>query len=81
VDWGLPVSPSKAYGDGIDLLAKLRERFSVPGVLVTGHDPEKAGAQFEKRGFMPRPPVLGKPVDPARLRAALQKLVATAPRA
>lgn len=78
VDWGLPMSPSKAYGDGIDLLAKLRERFAVPGVLVTGHDPEKARAQFQKRGLSPTPPVLGKPVDPERLRATLQRLLASA---
>jgi len=78
VDWGLPVSPSKAYGDGIDLLATLRERFSLPGVLVTGHDPEKAGASFDRRGLTPRPPVLRKPVDPEQLRAALAKLVAAA---
>jgi signal transduction histidine kinase/ActR/RegA family two-component response regulator len=81
VDWALPVSPSKAYGDGIDLLTTLRERFGVPGMLVTGHEPEKAGAQFAKRGFRPQPPVLGKPVEAERLRATLQKLLATAPKA
>jgi signal transduction histidine kinase len=80
VDWALPVSPTKAYGDGIDLLATLRQRFSVPGVLVTGHDPEKAGANFERRGLSPRPPVLRKPFDPEQLRAVLQKLLAAAPK-
>jgi len=81
VDWALPVSPSRAYGDGIDLLATLRQRFSLPGVLVTGHDPEKACEHFDKRGLAPRPPVLRKPVDPAQLRAALQKLLAASPKA
>jgi CheY-like chemotaxis protein len=73
VDWALPVSPSKAYGDGIDLLATLQQRHALPGILVTGHDPEAALLQLQKRGLTPLPPVLRKPVDAASLAAAVQK--------
>ena len=67
----MPVSPSKAYGDGIDLLVAFRKRFSLPGILVTGHPVDSAQAELEKRGITPAPVVLGKPVE-AVARAATE---------
>lgn len=75
VDWALPVSPSLAYGDGIDLIATFHRRFALPALLVTGHEPESAVAQFRKLGLNPPPPVLRKPCDAATLLAAVQKLL------
>jgi CheY-like chemotaxis protein len=75
VDWALPVSPSLAYGDGIDLIATLRRRFSLRVILVTGHDPVAATAQLEKHKLTPAPPVLRKPVDAATLLTTVQKLL------
>lgn len=75
VDWALPVSPSLAYGDGIDLLATLRHRFSLSAILVTGHDPAKALAQAEKRNLNPPPRVLQKPLRSEVLLDAAHQLL------
>jgi signal transduction histidine kinase/CheY-like chemotaxis protein len=75
VDWALPVSPSLAYGDGIDLIAAFRQRFSLPAILVTGHEPDRATAQLRRRDLNPLPPVLGKPLEAATLLATVQKLL------
>ena len=75
VDWALPVSPSRAYGDGIDLMASLRQRFSLPAVLVTGHDPARARDQLSARNLKPLPPVLRKPLRAEELLDAVRQLL------
>ncbi len=75
VDWALPVSPSRAYGDGIDLMASLRQRFSLPAVLVTGHDPARARDQLSARNLNPLPPVLRKPLRAEELLDAVRQLL------
>ncbi|MBI4462556.1 MAG: response regulator [Acidobacteria bacterium] len=75
VDWALPVSPSRAYGDGIDLIATFRHRFSLPAILVTGHKPSVALAQVRKADLTPPPPVLRKPVETDALLETVQKLL------
>ena len=75
VDWALPVSPSRAYGDGIDLMASLRQRFSLPAVLVTGHDPARARDQLSARNLKPLPPVLRKPLRAEELLDAVHQLL------
>ncbi len=75
VDWVLPVSTTLAFGSGIDLIAVLQQRFSVPSVLVTGHDPETAAGELVKRDLHPLPPILRKPLERPVLLAALQKLL------
>ncbi len=76
VDWALPVSPSKTFGDGIDLLIAFRKRFSLPGILVTGHPLDSVQAELEKRDVSPMPAVMHKPIEAAALAAALQQLLA-----
>ncbi|HXE74749.1 MAG TPA: protoglobin domain-containing protein [Candidatus Xenobia bacterium] len=78
VDWALPVSASKAFGDGIELLITFRKRFALPGVLVTGHPLDAAEAELRKRGVTPAPVVLRKPVEAAELAATLKQLLAAA---
>lgn len=73
VDWVLPVSPSRVYGDGIDLVATLRERFSVPAVVMTGHEPGGALEALERRHLTS--PILRKPFEPAAVLSALRKLL------
>lgn len=75
VDWALPVSPSRAYGDGIDLMASLRQRFSLPAVLVTGHDPARARDQLSARNLKPLPPVWRKPLRAEELLDAVRQLL------
>lgn len=75
VDWALPVSPSLAYGDGIDLIATFHRRFTLPAVLVTGHEAARATARLRQRDLNPLPPVLRKPLDAAHLLAAVQQLL------
>ena len=75
VDWALPVSPGKAYGDGVDLVATLRQRFSLAAILVTGHQPEAARAQLVKHRLNPTPPVLSKPVEVGTFLATIQQLL------
>ncbi len=78
VDWALPVSPTKAFGDGIDLLLAFRKRFALPGILVTGHPLDSVQAELEKRGISPAPVMLRKPVEAAALAAALKRLLTRA---
>lgn len=75
VDWALLVSPSLAYGDGIDLMASLRQRFSLPAILVTGHDPARARDQLRARNLKPLPPVLHKPLRAEELLDAVRQLL------
>jgi CheY-like chemotaxis protein/two-component sensor histidine kinase len=77
VDWVLPVSPTLAYGNGIDLIAALRQRFGVPTVLVTGHASQRAAAELARRDVSPLPPILQKPLDDQALTATLQKVLNT----
>jgi signal transduction histidine kinase/ActR/RegA family two-component response regulator len=77
VDWVLPVSPTLAYGNGIDLITALRQRFGVPTVLVTGHASQRAAAELARRDVKPLPPILQKPLDDEALRAALQRVLNT----
>jgi len=76
VDWVLPVSTSLAYGNGIDLVAAFQSRFSLPSVLVTGHEPDRAQAEVARRNLAPAPPILRKPLDAAGLRETMQKIIA-----
>ena len=76
VDWVLPVSTSLAYGNGIDLVATFQSRFSLPSILVTGHEPERAQAELAQRNLSPAPPILRKPLDAALLRETMQKVIA-----
>jgi signal transduction histidine kinase/CheY-like chemotaxis protein len=76
VDWVLPVSTSLAYGNGIDLVAAFQSRFSLPSILVTGHEPERARAEIARRDLSPAPPILRKPLDAAVLRETMQKIIA-----
>jgi CheY-like chemotaxis protein len=69
------VSPSRAYGDGIDLMASLRQRFSLPAILVTGHDPARARDQLGARNLKPLPPVLHKPLRAEELLDAVHQLL------
>jgi len=77
VDWVLPVSPTLAYGNGIDLITILRQRFGVPTVLVTGHASQSAAAELARREVNPLPPILQKPLDDQALKATLQKILNT----
>ncbi len=79
VDWALPTSSGLAYGDGIDLIASFRQQFTLPALLMTGHDPAGAIAQLQKRNLSPLPPVLHKPLTPKTLLAAIQRVLRTAP--
>ena len=76
VDWVLPVSTSLAYGNGIDLVVAFQSRFSLPSILVTGHEPERAQAEMARRSLSPPPPILRKPLDAAVLRETMQKVIA-----
>lgn len=75
VDWVLPVSPALAYGNGIDLLASLQQRFGLPTVLVTGHAPNRAAAELVRREIRPTPPVLQKPVEKQTLLRTLRTIL------
>jgi signal transduction histidine kinase/ActR/RegA family two-component response regulator len=77
VDWVLPVSTALAYGNGIDLISVLHNRFSLPSILVTGHEPDTAAVELIRRDLHPLPPILRKPVEPPALLAALQKVLST----
>ncbi|MGH9804564.1 MAG: protoglobin domain-containing protein [Candidatus Acidiferrales bacterium] len=76
VDWVLPVSTSLAYGNGIDLVAAFQQRFSLPSILVTGHEPDRAQTEVSRRNLSPAPPILRKPLDAAVLRETMQKVIA-----
>jgi signal transduction histidine kinase/ActR/RegA family two-component response regulator len=77
VDWALPTGATKAFGDGLDLVVALRQRFALASILVTGHPVAKVGEQLEKRRVEPPPAVLQKPVDAARLLAEVQRILHT----
>ena len=74
VDWALPVSPG-VYGDGVDLIAALRQRHSLPTVLITGHELAAVEEALSRRQVVPRPPVLRKPLEGAVLRATVLRLL------
>ena len=75
VDWSLPVSPGLVYGDGIDLIATLRQRYALPAVLITGHELAAADQELRERELVPPPPVLRKPLEAAALLAIVQSLL------
>ena len=75
VDWVLPVSTSLAYGNGIDLVAAFQQRFSLPSILVTGHEPDRAQAELSRRNLKPPTPILRKPLDAETLRETMQKVL------
>jgi len=75
VDWVLPVSTALAYGNGIDLISVLHNRFALPSVLVTGHEPDTAAVELVRRDLHPLPPILRKPIEPPVLLATLQKVL------
>lgn len=59
--------------DGIDVIARLRERFgrTVPAILVTGDTAPDTIQRIGEAGF----PLLHKPLRPAKLRALLTHLI------
>lgn len=67
-DMGLP-----GQGNGIDAIAALRERFGsrLPALLITG-DTSQAALQAAREAKLI---MLHKPIKPARLRAALTKVI------
>ncbi|MCM2308581.1 MAG: hybrid sensor histidine kinase/response regulator [Sulfuritalea sp.] len=67
-DMGLP-----GQGNGIDAIAALRERFGsrLPALLITG-DTSQAALQAAREAQLI---MLHKPIKPARLRAALTKVI------
>ncbi|MBI4466740.1 MAG: response regulator [Acidobacteria bacterium] len=77
VDWALPVSPGLVYGDGIELIAALRQRHTLPAVLITGHELADALEALRRRKLAPPPPVLHKPLEPATLLDTVHKLLRT----
>ncbi len=79
VDWALPVSTKLVHGDGIDLITTFRDRFSLPAILVTGHEPAQAREQLSKHAFHPAPPVLRKPLESAELLAAVRAVLENTP--
>jgi len=74
VDWALPVSPG-VYGDGLDLIAALRQRRGLASVLITGHELAAVQEALGRRNVVPPPPVLRKPLEAAALRATIQELL------
>lgn len=72
-DIGLP-----GQGNGIDAIAALRDRFGVqlPALLITGDTSQAALQATREAGLI----MLHKPIKPARLRAALTKVVIAANR-
>jgi signal transduction histidine kinase/ActR/RegA family two-component response regulator len=77
VDWVLPVSPTLAYGNGVDLIANLQQRFGLPTILVTGHASSRAEAELARREIKPLPPILQKPLNGQDLTATVQRVLNT----
>ena len=65
-DLGLP------DGSGLDLMRELRERHGLSGVALSGYGMDEDRAASKAAGFAEH---FTKPVDPERLRSAVERLV------
>lgn len=65
-DLGLP------DGSGLDLMRRLRDRFGMPGIALSGYGMDEDLAASKAAGFAEH---FTKPVDPERLRIAVERLV------
>ncbi|HEY4283836.1 MAG TPA: ATP-binding protein [Chthoniobacterales bacterium] len=69
-DLGLP------DGNGLELMRRLREKYHLPGIALSGYGMKEDCAASKAAGFAEH---FTKPFDPERLRAAVARLVSAQP--
>jgi CheY-like chemotaxis protein len=69
-DLGLP------DGSGLELMRKLRERYGLSGIALSGYGMDEDRAASKAAGFVEH---FTKPVDSERLRSAVARLVNSVP--